>query len=182
MPNQSISGKKIAIVIAFREFRDVEYFIPRNVLAGAGAQIVTISTQKGIAIGADGGEAQVNLTASEVKIEDFDAAVFIGGSGMGKDLDNGDFQKIAKDAVATNKVLGAICIASALLAKAGVLAGKQATVWSGPLDKSPIRMLTEGGAKYLAEDVVVDGKIVTAVGPLAAKKFGEALIEALTRN
>lgn len=168
------------MVIAFRDFRDIEYFIPRNILGGAGAKIITVSTQKGIAIGDDGGDVEVNLTASEFQAEDFDAAVFIGGAGMGKYLDSETFQKIAKDTVALDKVLGAICIAPALLAKAGVLSGKKATIWSSPMDKSPIRMLEEGGAKYQAEDVVIDGKIVTANGPGAAKKFGEALIEVLT--
>ena len=108
MPNQSILNKKIAMVIAFREFRDVEYFIPKNVLAGAGAQIITVSSQKGIAVGADGGEVQVNLLVSEVEVGDFDAVVFIGGSGMEKNLDNPDFQRITKEAVEKNKVLGGL--------------------------------------------------------------------------
>jgi len=184
MIGKSLNGKKIAIVIAFREFRDIEYFIPRNVLAGAGAKIVTVSSQKGIAVGADGGEAQVNLLVSEVNIEEgrFDAIIFIGGSGMGKNLDNPDFQRIAKEAVEKDKVLGAICVAPALLAKADILKGKKATVWSNQLDKSAIKILTEGGAEYIADDVVIDGKLITAVGPLAAKKFGEALVDVLTKN
>lgn len=177
-----LEGKKIAMVIAFRDFRDIEYFIPRDTLLGAGAKIVTVSSQKGMAIGADGGEVQVSLDASEFQAENFDATVFIGGPGMGKKLEDESFQKIAKDTVESDKVLGAICIAPALLAKAGVLEGKKATVWSSPLDKSPIRMLEEGGAEYLAEDVVVDGKIVSASGPAAAKKFAEALIEVLTKG
>lgn len=182
MPNKPLAGKKIAIVITFRDFRDVEYFIPRNILAGAGAQIVTVSSQKGTAVGADGGDVQVNLTAQEVQVKDYDVIVFIGGPGMGKKLDDEAFQKIAKETVARDKVLAAICIAPALLAKAGVLSGKKATVWSSPMEKSTIRMLEEGGAQYLAEEVVIDGKIITAVGPLAAEKFGEALIAALTEQ
>jgi len=50
------------------------------------------------------------------------------------------------------------------------------------MDKSAIKILEEEGAKYLAEEVVVDGKIVTALGPSVAKKFGEALIKVLTSN
>jgi len=180
MPNQSILNKKVAVIIAFRDFRDVEYFIPKNILAGAGAKIITVSSQKGIAIGADGGEVQVNLLASEVNIAEFDAVVFIGGAGMGKSLDNPDFQKIAQDAAAADKVLGAICIAPALLAKAGVLKGKKATVWSSAMDKSAVKILEEGGAQYLAEDAVTDGKLITASGPPAAKQFGETLLELLT--
>ena len=182
MSNKPLAGKKIAIIIAFRDFRDVEYFIPRNILAGAGAQIVTVSSQKGIAIGADGGDVQVNLTAQEVQAGDYDALVFIGGPGMGKKLDDEAFQKIAKETVAKGKVLAAICIAPALLAKAGVLSGKKATVWSSPMEKSAIKMLKEEGAQYLAEEIVIDGKIVTAAGPLAAEKFGEALVVALTEQ
>jgi len=179
MAEKVLANKKIALVIAFRDFRDVEYFIPREILEEAGAQIITVSTQKGVAVGADGGEVEVNLAAPEVNVENFDAVAFIGGPGMGQNLENEDFQKIAKEAVKAEKVIGAICIAPALLAKAGVLTGKKATVWSSPLDKSAIKMLKEGEAEYVPEDVVVDGKIITASGPQAAKQFAEKLIKAL---
>lgn len=167
------------MVIAFRDFKDIEYFIPRDILRRARAQIVNVSSQKGVAIGADGGEVEVQLVASDFRIEDFDTVVFIGGSGMVKKLDDESFQKIAKDTVGAGKVLGAICISPVLLAKAGVLEGKKATVWSSPLDKSAVKMLKESEAVYQDEDVVVDGKIITANGPGAAKKFAEKIIEML---
>jgi len=178
--SKPLEGKNIAMVIAFRDFSDPEYFISRNVLLGAGAKVITVSSKKGLAIGVDGGEAQVNLISSEFKVEGFEAVVFIGGPGMGGKLDDEGFQKIAKETVEANKVLGAICIAPALLAKAGLLSGKKVTVWSDPLDKSAIKILKEEGAEYLDEDVVIDGKIVTASGPMVAKKFGQALVEVLT--
>jgi len=179
---KTLQGKTIAMVTAFRDFRDIEYFIPRDVLAGAGAKIVTVSSQKGIAIGADGGEATVDLGVSEFKVEDFDAVVFIGGPGMAKKLDDEGFQKIARDTIKADKVLGAICISPALLAKAGVLEGKKATVWSAPLQKEAIKILQENGAIYEDKTVVVDGKIVTGNGPEAAKEFAQALIEVLTKE
>jgi len=179
---KTLQGKTIAMVTAFRDFRDIEYFIPRDVLAGAGAKIVTVSSQKGIAIGADGGEATVDLRVSEFKVEDFDAVVFIGGPGMAKKLDDEGFQKIARDTIKADKVLGAICISPALLANAGVLEGKKATVWSAPLQKEAIKILQENGAIYEDKTVVVDGKIVTGNGPEAAKEFAQALIEVLTKE
>jgi len=179
---KTLQGKTIAMVTAFRDFRDIEYFIPRDVLAGAGAKIVTVSSQKGIAIGADGGEATVDLGVSEFKVEDFDAVVFIGGPGMAKKLDDEGFQKIARDTIKADKVLGAICISPALLANAGVLEGKKATVWSAPLQKEAIKILQENGAIYEDKTVVVDGKIVTGNGPEAAKEFAQALIEVLTKE
>lgn len=179
MTEKVLENKKIALIIAFRDFRDEEYFIPRNILKKAGAEVLTLSSQKGTAIGAEGGEAKVDLEVSEFRAESFDAIVFIGGPGMAKKLDDGDFQRIAQEAQEAGKLVGAICIAPALLAKAGLLSDKKATVWSSPLDKSPIKILEEGGAEYLEEKVVIDNKVITANGPAAAEEFGQAIIEAL---
>lgn len=179
---KSLENKKIAMVIAFRDFRDIEYFIPRDILQRVGAKLINISSQKGIAIGADGGEVEVNLVPAEFKAGNFEAVLFIGGSGMAKKLDDQDFQRIGIETAKANNVLGAICIAPALLAKAGVLEGKKATVWSSPLQKSPIRILERGGAIYQDANVVIDGKIVTANGPAAAKDFTEAIIKVLTEQ
>ncbi len=167
---------KIVMVIAFRDFRDLEYFIPKEEIEKTGAKISTVSSQKGLAVGTDGGEVNVDLEIGEVSPENFDAVLFIGGPGMAAQLDNENFQRLARETVTANKALGAICIAPALLAKAGVLEGKKATVWSSPMDKSPVKMLEKGGAVYEDKTVVVDGKIVTANGPGAAKAFAEAVI------
>ncbi len=175
-----LKNKKIAIVIAFKGFKDPEYFIPRDILETAGAEIITVSSEKGTAFGDDGGEAKVDLIASEADPAEFDAVVFIGGPGMGENLDNREFQSIAEKAVEKGKVLAAICIAPALLAKAGLLRDRKATVWSSYMDKSAIKILKENGAVYEEKDVVIDGRIVTAAGPHAAEQFGQALIGVLT--
>ncbi len=177
-----LNNKKIVIIVAFRDFRDEEYFVPKEVLESAGAKVLTGSCQKGKAIGADGGEVEIDLLISEINISDFDAVVFIGGPGCLENLDNETSYKIAKETITQGKVLAAICISSVILAKAGILEGKKATVWSSPMDKGPVRILEENGAAYQDEAVVVDGKIVTGNGPAAARKFGEILTEVLTKG
>ena len=177
-----LTGKKVAMIIAFQDFRDIEYFAPKDILLDAGAEIITVSTKKGIAKGADGGEAEVSNSIDELEVEDFDGIIFIGGSGMVKQLDNEKFHAITKKVISANKILGAICIAPAILAKSGVLNGKNSTVWSNDLDKSAIDILNKYGAKYRNEAVVVDGKIVTASGPEAAEKFGKVLIKELVHE
>ena len=197
MVEKTLEGKKIAMIIAFRDFRDVEYFIPKEILEKVGAKITTCSTKMGTAIGADGGDTEVdilleNLNPAEFddlqgksshdsiqSISSFDAIVFIGGPGCLQHLDNESSYKVAREVVKQNKVLGAICVGPMILAKAGVLSGKKATVWSSPMDKSPIRTLEEGGAIYEDKPVVVDGRIVTGNGPGAAKEFGEKLVKVL---
>jgi len=181
MPEEILNSKKIAMIVAFRDFRDAEYFIPREVLEEAGAEIETVSTKLGTAIGADGGDVEIDLLLPDLKPADFDAVVFIGGPSCLQHLDNEHSYRIARETVNQNKVLGSICISPMILAKAGVLAGKRATVWSSPMNKEPIRALERDQAIYTDKPVVTDGKLVTANGPGAAHEFGEKLIESLTR-
>lgn len=171
--------KKVALILAFRDFRDEEYFEPKEILEKEGIEIFTVSTQEGIAQGVQGGEAKVDILIDNLNVEDFDGIIFVGGPGMVKNIENEKFHQIAREALEKNKVLGAICIAPAILAKAKVLQGKKATVWSSPLDKSAIEILKENGAEFLSQSVVRDGKIITANGPLAAKDFAKEILSAL---
>jgi protease I len=179
MPQES-SVKKVAMIIAFANFKDEEYFIPKEVLEKAGIEITTVSNSKGTARGVSGGEVSVNTSLEELKVENYDGVIFVGGPGCLENLDNQTSYQIAQEAVRQDKVLAAICISPVILAKAGVLQGKKATVWSNALDRGPVKALQENGAFYQEEDVVVDGKVITANGPAAAEKFGQAVVQVLT--
>jgi len=179
MAEKNLKEKSIVMIIAFRDFRDAEYFVPKEILEEAGAEVKTVSNQKGIAIGADGGEVEVDLLINELNPAEFDGVVFIGGPGAIQYLDNENSYKVAQETVSQNKILASICVSPVILAKAGVLSGKRATVWSSPLDKSPVRILEKNEAIYQEKSVVVDGKIVTANGPAAAEEFAKAIITAL---
>lgn len=180
MPEKNLENKKIVMIVAFRDFRDAEYFVPKEILEGAGAEVKTASNKKGTAIGADGGDVNIDLLVSEINPADFDAVVFVGGPGCLGALDNEDSYKMARETISQNKVLAAICISPTILAKAGVLEGKKATVWHSAMDKEPIEILKENGAIFEDKPVVVDGKIITANGPGAARGFGQTIVETLT--
>lgn len=176
---KALDKKSVVMVVAFGDFRDEEYFITRNVFFVAGAEVKTASTEKGTALGADGGEAEVDLLIEEINPADFDAVVFIGGQGALKYLDNQTSYNLAKETISQGKILAAICISPVILAKAGVLEGKKATVWSSLMDKSPVKTLKDRGAVYEDSPVVADGKIVTGNGPSAADNFAMKIVELL---
>lgn len=182
MPEKILENKKIAMIVAFQYFRDEEYFVPKEVLETAGIEVKTVSTEKGKAIGADGGEVEVDFLVKDLNPTNFDAVVFVGGQGCLKYLDNDNSYKLVRETVSQGKILASICISPVILAKAGVLEGKRATVWSSPMDKSPIKILEDNGAIYQDEDVVVDGKIITGAGPGAAEAFGQKIVEVLTNK
>lgn len=175
-------SKKAALVIASENFRDEEYFVPKEVLETSGMKVVTVSDSKGKAKGADGGEVEVDLTLQQFQVDDFDIVAFVGGPGALDHLDNEVSYKIIEETLTKEKVLGAICIAPVILAKAGVLEEKEVTVWSSSMNKDSIDTIKEKGAYYHDRSAVIDGNIVTADGPDSARKFGKALLSALTKT
>jgi protease I len=170
----SLSGKNVLLIIAPSNFRDEELFDTKTELEKAGAATTIASKQTGTITGMLGGTAKATLSLSAVKASDFDAVVFVGGSGASAYFNDSTAQKIAKDAAAQGKVLAAICIAPSILANAGLLQGKDATAFS-----SESGNLQSKGANYTGQAVTVDGKIITANGPAAAKQFGKEIVKAL---
>jgi protease I len=81
---------------------------------------------------------------------------------------------LARDFYDSGKIVAAICLAPAILAKAGLLSGVKATCTPDEEEN-----LVAGGAEYTGAPVEVDGKIVTGSGPDAARRFGEKIVELL---
>lgn len=166
--------KKVAMFIAFQGFRDEEYTEPKRALEAAGVTVDTVSTARGSARGKFRVTAQVDKTIDEVDPDGYDALALVGGPGALEHLDNEKVHRLFQRAAAGGKVIGAICISPVVLAHAGLLKGKKATCFpdgAGELEKA--------GAVYTGRDLETDGKLVTASGPVPAKKYGLALAEML---
>ena len=170
---------KIAYIIAHKNFRDEEYFIPKEILEGVGIQVDTYSNQAGEARGSEGGEAMA-ASLEGIKVNDYEGVVLAGGQGAPKYLDNDEVYSLLNEFKQKSKLTAAICISPTILAKAGLLKDKKATVWSSNMNKSAIRTIEKRGAKYIKGPVVSDGKVVTADGPEAAKAFGKQIVISLS--
>ena len=172
-----LSGKKILMVIAPKQFRDEELFVPREYFLVRGATVTVASSATGRIRGMLGRTFSPEAKLADVSAADFDAVVFIGGAGAEAYFDDPVAHKLARDADAGGKVLGAICIAPAILANAGVLKGRSATAFA-----SVREILIAGGARVMDSSCVREGMIVTADGPAAAEEFAAAIAKAMTGN
>ncbi len=160
------------IFIAQQGYQDVELKGTRDGLETAGFSITLTSKEAGECVGKYDGRETADIAMRDVHVMDFDCIAFIGGPGAGAYANDGDALQLANDAVRADKIVGAICIAPTILAKARLLEGKHATVFESD---EAIATLKEYGALYTGDSVTVDGKIVTGNGPKAAEEFGVTL-------
>ncbi len=160
------------MIIAPENFRDEEYFEPKKVFQDEGFEVVTASRRSGEVKGMLGKKAVAGMRLADARPEDFDAVVLVGGSGASAYFEDEYVHSLLRRFVEAGKVTGAICISPNTLANAGLLEGKNATVYG---DDESIANLKEHGCNYTGLDITIDGNIITASGPKEAKEFGKEL-------
>ena len=170
--SSNLKGKKIALIVANNGYRDEEFEEPRDYFNNHGAEVVVVSSSLKTAQGSMGGEVKPDKLLNNISAGEFDAIVFVGGPGANEYFKSEKALALVKDAHKEKKIIAAICIAPNILNNAGILKGKKATAWSFNDKKT--------GVIIVNQNVVTDGKIITANGPRAALQFAEAIGKALS--
>ncbi len=170
-------GWSVLMVVAEEGFRDEEYHVPRSVLEENGVRVTVASSDTMPAKGMLGLEVKPDLALKDVKVEDYDCLIFVGGVGAEEYWDDEVAHSLAISAADSGKVLGAICIAPVTLARAGVLRGKKGTVFK---TRRTIEAFKREGVIYTGDEVTVSGRIVTGRDPEAAEKFARSIVSLLS--
>jgi 4-methyl-5(b-hydroxyethyl)-thiazole monophosphate biosynthesis len=152
-------------------FEEIEAFVPLSVLRGAGVQVDTVGLAGSVASGSHGTKVSTDRRLAEVRVDDYDGIVLPGG---GRGCANLERSKAVMDIIAgmneRGKLVAAICAAPLLLAKAGVLDNRKATVYPGMERELPYPRPGR---------VVVDGNVVTSQGPGTAVDFALEIVKQL---
>jgi len=165
---------KVLLVIANEGYQQAEYGVTKKILVDAGILVETASDNAIPAIAQDGSTAAVNVTLENVNPDLYDGIFFIGGPGALEHLDNEASYRIIHHAAQNSIPLGAICIATRILAQADILGGRKATGWDG--DGELAKIYQDFDVEYVRKNVVTDKNIITATGPQAAQEFGEQIV------
>jgi protease I len=171
-----LDGMKVA-VLATDGVEQVELDRPWQALEEAGAEPELVSLEEGKITAYDhidkADTKQVDVAVSSADPDDYAALVLPGG------VINGDFVRADADAVAfvkaffeAGKPVAAICHAPWVLAEADVVRGRRMTSW--PSLQTDLR---NAGAKWVDEEVVVDGNLVTSRKPDDLDAFTAAMVE-----
>lgn len=174
---RKLIGKKAAIIFAEQRFQDKELLGAKRILEDEGVDVTLVSTTLDIAEGKLGTKIKPEKLLSELKVDEYDAIIFVGGGGAVQYWRDPTAHKIAQEAVKKNKALGAICITPVILARAGLLVNKEVAAW--PAVKAE---LEARGAIYTEESVKVVNKIVTGKDPEAVEEFSKSLLKVMTKR
>lgn len=165
--------KKALMVIAPNDFRDEEFFDTKGVLEDSGIEITVVNSTGQPSKSMFGKIVKPDMNFYDADTEEYDAIVFVGGQGTHAYFDNRRALELAREFNESGKIVAAICIAPVILARAGLLSGKKATVF--PSSRNEINAV----GTYTGSKVERDGNIITGNGPEAAVEFGKAIVEAL---
>jgi protease I len=170
-------GMKLLLAIAPERFRDEELEIPMGVFKESGIDFDIASTATGTCMGMLGVTVEACRTFEEADPDDYAGIVIVGGIGSQDYLwTNERLIDLVRSFFEQGKVVAAICLSPVVLARAGILAGRQATVYPTP---ASVKEMQKGGAHLLTIPVVADMQIVTANGPGAAEEFANTIVTKL---
>lgn len=175
-----LAGKRVAVLMT-DGVEQVEYTKPREFLEQHGAQVLLVSPKEA---GEDvqgfnhlepGDKFRVDISVRDAREQDFDMLMLPGGTANPHTLRHSPESVAFIQAFADEqKLIAAICHGPWPLIEAGVAKAKHLTSWP-----SIQRDLTNAGAEWSDEEVVVDGRLITSRRPDDIPAFNKAILEAL---
>lgn len=140
---------------------------------------VVVASLDGAAVTASRGvRLGVEMSLDEALQRDYRMVVLPGGADGARRLEEDErIFNLLRQRGANDAWTAAICAAPKVLARAGLLEGREATSFPGFLDEYRDELKA-----YREDPVVVDGRILTSRGPGTAMDFALTLIETLTNR
>jgi protease I len=172
-----LRGKRVAI-LAENLYQEMELWVPYYRLKeeGADVQVVGAGGAKSYT-SKHGYPVNVDVQAEQANALEYDAVVIPGGFAPDMMRRSPAMVKLVREAFQHGKLVAAICHAGWMPASAGILKGKRATSFFSIKDD-----LTNAGASWVDEEVVVDGNLITSRKPDDLPAFCREIVKALGKK
>lgn len=156
-------------------FEEVEGLTIVDILRRADINTSIIGVEEREITGAHNVTIKADKTLQGLSINEIDALILPGGAPGFKNLQkNKTVLTLIKKAYDEKKIVAAICASPSVLASAGVLKDRKATIYPGMDDE-----IEKGMGIFVDDLVVVDDNIVTSKGPATSMLFALKLVELL---
>lgn len=127
-------------------------------------------------------KVDIPLKKEKINSSEFDALVIPGGfgrAGFFRDIKDEIFKNLIREFYENNKYIVAVCTGVFALGEAGILKGRKATTYLSENGRY-FKQLEKYGAIPVAEEVVIDNKLITSSAPKSAPEIGFILLEKLS--
>ena len=173
---KELKGKRVAALVT-KGFEQVELVDPKKALERAGATVNVVSpeadTVRGWNSGEWGQEVTVDETLDQAAANTYDALLLPGGVINADHLRmNSKAVELVKEFFDAGKPIAVICHGSWILIEAGIVRGL--TMTSYPSLKTD---LSNAGADWVDQEVVVDRGVVSSRKPQDLPAFNQKMIE-----
>ena len=172
------SGRTVLVYLPMQLFNEQEFEPALRRMSLSGVETRLAGSDSGVAVSMSQLVVRLDLALRDANVADYAGLVLIGGSGAAAYWDDSLLQARCREFANNGKVVAAIGIAPVTLARAGVLKGRQATVFR---DRTTVDWLTQAGAKFSFKGVVADRNIITAASSEQARAFGQAVAAAVLK-
>jgi len=168
---------KIAILVE-KMYEDLELQYPRLRLKEAGHEVDIVGPKAGETyVGKHGYPQKAEKNASDVKASDYALIVIPGGSSPDHMRRNEHMVKLVRDAAARKIPMAAICHGPWMLCSTDALRQRRCTSFM-----SIVHDVVNAGGKWVDEECVVDGNIITSRCPDDLPSFSNAILQLVSEG
>lgn len=168
---------KVAVLVE-DQYQVLEVWYPYLRLREEGIETVMVGTgRKKEYLSKEGYPAPEELSIKNTRVSEFDGVVIPGGYAPDILRRHDEVNRFVKGMHDEGKLVAAICHAGWVLVSAGILKGKNATCFSAIKDD-----VINAGAKFIDEEVVIDGNLVTSRNPYDLPAFLRESIKFLRKK
>jgi protease I len=166
--------KMKALIIAAEGVEDLEFYYPFFRLLEEGIAVDVAGIEPGTVHGKTGYPVKIGLSVKDVKVEEYGLLVIPGGKAPENLRTNYEAVQLVNKCSSKAMVIAAICHGPQLLISANLLKGKNVTCYKSVKDD-----VIAAGAKYIDQEVVIDGKLITSRTPEDLPAFCREIIRAI---
>ena len=164
-----------AAVLVEQQYQEMEVWYPLYRLREAGCKVTVVGPEANQTYPSKlGYPVKSDRAAKDVKADDFDVLVIPGGFAPDYLRRHEAILKLVGSMVEQGKVVAAICHGPWVLCSTQALKGRKVTCFSSIKDD-----VSNAGGKYVDQEVVRDGNIITSRTPEDLPAFLQTLIQAV---
>jgi len=166
---------EIAVIITDM-FEDVEYIKPADAFRKAGHELIHVGLTEGKTVRGkkEGTPVKIDKSVAQVSAKDFDALLIPGGYSPDRLRVDENAVNFVKEFAESGKPIFSICHGPQLLITSQAVKGRKITGY-----KSIMQDIKNAGAKFVDQEVVVDGNLVSSRDPRDLPAFIRASLKKL---